>query len=68
MTATESELLYRKSVEHIACNDDPGEMSAREVERQISVQLVADVFGKSARQVARAVVRLRTERRAAGAL
>lgn len=65
MTATDIEALYRKSIEHIASNDEPGELSPREVERQISVQLVADVFGRSARQVARAVVQKRRQLAAA---
>ena len=59
MTAADVEQLYRKSVEHIAANDDPGELSPRAVAANATVQLVADVFGRTPAQVATHVVRLR---------
>lgn len=53
---------YREGVEWIAENDDAGSDDAWDVERvaaYVSTCLLADLFGKSREDVARAVIRYR---------
>jgi hypothetical protein len=50
---------YQTAVEWIAGNDEPAEMDAYNLSILISVQLVADVFGKTPAIVARDVLRKR---------
>jgi hypothetical protein len=60
--------LYRKALFQIAFNEDAS-LKPAELESSISVALVADVFGRTAKQVASAIIRLRkryeSEQRAA---
>lgn len=51
---------YRDAVRWIARNDDPGETDAETVQFNVTVGLVADVFGKACLDVARDVVTART--------
>lgn len=53
---------YRQAIVWIALNDDPGSsnsMKVSSVKTLISVQLIADLFGKTHEKVARAVIRYR---------
>lgn len=59
-TLTRAEYLSR-AVVHIALNDDPGETRVSEIQRYVTVALVADVFNVSARTIARAVAAVRRE-------
>lgn len=52
---------YRAGVRWIAVNDEPGEQQVSVVAGFISVALLADLFGKTQEQVARAVVRERKQ-------
>lgn len=58
---------YRRAIIWIAYNDDPGSshaFSVKHVSQMVSVVLVADIFGKTPEQVAKAVVRRRKEEEA----
>jgi hypothetical protein len=57
---------YRFGIEWIALNDEPAEVDASEVASLISVCLLADLFGKTTEEVAKAVVRIRIRRRMEG--
>jgi len=50
---------YREAVEIIAFNDEPTVRDVAAVEAYTTVQLIADIFGKQAVDVARDVVRYR---------
>jgi hypothetical protein len=50
---------YRKAVEWIAHNDEPGDRDPESVSEFISTLLVADIFGKEPLTVARAIIRYR---------
>lgn len=50
---------YRAAVKWIAMNDEPTEHRVEEMERLISVALVADMFGAETARVARDVIHLR---------
>lgn len=50
---------YRKAIEWIALNDEPGEMNVEITSEMISVGLIADLFGKTQQEVARQVVKRR---------
>ena len=50
---------YRHAVEWIALNDEPEVLSVDDMEHMISVLLVADIFGRSSAEVARAVIHYR---------
>lgn len=50
---------YLKAVHWIAANDDAAERWVSEIEMYLSVKLVADVWGKSSRYVARHVQEIR---------
>jgi len=52
---------YRHGIRWIAGNDEPGCLDLADTEAQISVLLLADLFGKSPADVAKAVVRMRTK-------
>lgn len=47
---------YKKAVAWIAFNDDATEMDSRIVESQITVMLIADIFGTTEKKVASDVV------------
>ncbi len=51
---------YRDGIEWIAGNDEPTEMDSEAVLSQLTVMLLADMFGVEAERVARDVVRLRS--------
>lgn len=50
---------YQRAIEWIALNDESGEQDVDVVAGMISTVLVADLWGKPATTVARAVIRLR---------
>ncbi len=50
---------YRQGIEWIALNDDPLVMDFEDISCQISVCLLADLFGKEAREVGLAVLAFR---------
>lgn len=50
---------YREGVQWIAQNDECGEMSAEVMAGMVSVNLLADLFGKEPAEVAAAVIRTR---------
>jgi hypothetical protein len=50
---------YRRGIELVALNDEPGELDAEVVQTQISVILLADLFEIPVERVARDVVRIR---------
>lgn len=50
---------YRKGVEIIALNDEPGDMDVTSVASFTTVGLLADLFGKTTEEVAKDVVRFR---------
>ena len=50
---------YLYAVEWLALNDDPSELGAANVRASVAVGLVADLFGKTTFQVARAVLSVR---------
>lgn len=50
---------YREAIAWIAWNDEPTEYEVERIEPMVSVQLVADIFGKWSYDVARAVSRYR---------
>lgn len=53
--------LYDDAVEWIAHNDEPTITDVEEMAGIISVVLIADLFGKTPAQVARAVIKIRKE-------
>lgn len=53
--------LYREMVSAIAFNDEPLDTSLESVSGFTTVVLAADVFGKTPKQVAAAVIRKRRE-------
>lgn len=52
---------YYKGIAWIASNDEPEETEVEFVKYQVSVILLADIFNKDPEEVARAIVRLRTQ-------
>lgn len=52
---------YRFGVEWIAMNDDPEEIDPHLIRQQMSVALLADLFGKTQDEVAMAIYKLRTK-------
>ncbi len=50
---------YKRAIEIIALNDEPGITDPMDIAGMISVQLVADLWGKDAEDVALAVSKFR---------
>lgn len=50
---------YRKAIEWIALNDEPGETDLDAMSQMISVALIADLWVKEPETVAKAVLRYR---------
>ncbi len=50
---------YKRAIEHIALNDEPGMTNPDDIVGMISVGLVADLFGKDPYEVADAVSKFR---------
>lgn len=50
---------YRHGVDFIAWNDEPNETDADAMEGQLTIMLLADLFGKPESEVVRDVLRLR---------
>ena len=54
---------YQKAVKWIAENDEPTTTNKWIVESQLTVALVADIFGKTDKEVAQAVITVRESTR-----
>jgi hypothetical protein len=54
-------VTYAQALEYVACNDNPGETGLSDIESAVSTDLLAYIYGKSARTVAREILRMRLD-------
>lgn len=52
---------YINAIQWVAFNDDPSVLNVKQIEESITVQLIADVFGKNSLDVARDIYQLRID-------